>query len=203
MANDFDTRPTQFIVSGAEYTGSENAPEGSSGNAPIEVSGYIKWFDVSKGFGFIVQDNGGPDVLLHVSCLRRDGYFTAAEGARVVCDAINGKRGLQVLKLHSMDVSTAVHPSELPPPRTHVTVVPTSALVRMTVKWFNRTRGFGFASAGEGTPDVFLHMEILRQYGFADLKPGQDILVRYGPGSKGMMASEVRPIEGNQIPQSN
>jgi CspA family cold shock protein len=55
-----------------------------TGDTLIEVSGVIKWFDVAKGFGFIVPDNGMPDVLLHVTCLRRDGFQTAYEGARVV-----------------------------------------------------------------------------------------------------------------------
>src|SRR5580698_7964015 len=38
----------------------------------VEISGVIKWFDASKGYGFIVPDNGWPDVLLHVTVLRRD-----------------------------------------------------------------------------------------------------------------------------------
>ncbi len=120
---------------------------------PVEVAGAIKWFDVAKGFGFIVPDGGGPDILIHVTCLRRDGFLTAAEGSRVVVDAVQGRRGWQVLRIRAMDTTTAIHPSELPPPRTHVHVVPTSGLERMTVKWFNRTRGFGFANAGEGKPD--------------------------------------------------
>jgi CspA family cold shock protein len=202
MASDFVPRPAQSVVSSAEYKTNNVFLEEGAG-APVEITGYIKWFDVAKGFGFVVPDQGGADVLLHVSCLRRDGYQTAAEGARVVCTAVAGKRGMQVLKIHSMDTTTAVHPSDLPPPRAHVSVVPTSPLERMTVKWFNRIRGFGFANAGEGKPDIFLHMEILRQFGFADLKPGQEILVRYGPGSKGLMAAEVRPVDGQQIPVSN
>src|ERR1700694_3839966 len=52
----------------------------------VEISGVIKWFDASKGYGFIVPDNGWPDVLLHVTVLRRDGYQTAYEGARLVCE---------------------------------------------------------------------------------------------------------------------
>ena len=96
-----------------------------------------------------------------------------------------------------MDNSTAVHPAQMPAPRTHVTVTPSSGLERMTVKWFNRLRGFGFASKGEGEPDIFLHMETLRRYGIPDLKPGQVILVRYGNGSKGLMAAEVRLVEGD------
>src|SRR6476659_165737 len=116
----------------------------------IELSGVIKWFDVAKGFGFIIPDNGMPDVLLHVTCLRRDGYQTAYEGARVICEVLQRSKGLQAFRIVSMDESTAVHPAQMPPPRTHVTVTPTSGLERAQVKWFNRLRGFGFLTRGEG-----------------------------------------------------
>src|SRR5918992_3339072 len=159
----------------------------------IELTGAIKWFDVSKGFGFIVPDNGLPDVLLHVTCLRRDGYQVAYEGARVVCEVLQRARGLQAFRVLSMDDSTAIHPAQMPPPRTHVSVVPTSGLERAQVKWFNRLRGFGFLTRGEGTPDIFVHMETLLRFGLTELRPGQWVLVRYGPGPKGMMAAEVRP----------
>jgi cold shock protein len=162
----------------------------------VEVVGVIKWFDVSKGYGFIVPDSGMGDVLLHVTCLRRDGYQTAYEGARIVCEALQRPKGLQAFRVLSMDESTAVHPAQMPPPRTHVTVTPTSGLERAIVKWFNRLRGFGFLTRGEGTPDIFVHMETLRRYGITELRPGQTVLVRFGPGPKGMMASEVRPDGG-------
>ena len=164
----------------------------------IELTGVIKWFDVSKGYGFIVPDNGLPDVLLHVTCLRRDGFQTAYEGARVVCEALQRPRGLQAFRIISMDESTAVHPTQMPPARTHVTVAPTSGLERAQVKWFNRLRGFGFLTRGEGTPDIFVHMETLRRFGITELRPGQFVLVRFGPGPKGLMAAEVRP-EGTGI----
>jgi len=169
----------------------------------IELTGAIKWFDVAKGFGFIVPDNGLPDVLLHVTCLRRDGFQAAYEGARVVCEVLQRPKGLQAFRILSMDESTAVHPAQLPPARTHVTVNPTSGLERAQVKWFNRLRGFGFLTRGEGTPDIFVHMETLRRYGIAELRPGQTVLVRFGPGAKGLMAAEVHPYTGPRGPASH
>ncbi len=169
----------------------------------IALSGVIKWFDVAKGYGFIVPDNGMPDVLLHVTVLRRDGYQTAYEGARVRCEVLVRPKGLQAFRILSMDESTAIHPAQMPPPRTHVTVTPTSGLERVQVKWFNRLRGFGFLTRGEGTPDIFVHMETLRRFGMTELRPGQFVLVRYGPGPKGLMAAEVRPEGGPLGPASH
>jgi cold shock protein len=162
----------------------------------IELTGAIKWFDVSKGYGFIVPDNGMPDILLHVTCLRRDGFQTAYEGSRVVVEVLQRPKGLQAFRIVSMDDSTAVHPAQMEAPRTHVTVNPTSGLERAQVKWFNRLRGFGFLTRGEGTPDIFVHMETLRRYGITELRPGQTVLVRFGPGPKGLMAAEVHPDGG-------
>ena len=78
--------------------------------------------------------------------------------------------------------------------RTHVQVVPSSGYEIAIVKWFNRVKGFGFLTRGEGTEDIFLHMETVRRYGLAELKPGDSVLVRYGDGPKGLMATEVRPL---------
>ena len=183
--------------------GPESALTDEASSGVIEVAGLIKWFDVAKGYGFIVPDNGMADVLLHVTCLRRDGYQTAYEGSRVVCEALGGPKGLQAFRIISMDESSAVHPAQMPPARTHVTVAPTSGLERAQVKWFNRLRGFGFLTRGEGTPDIFVHMETLRRFGMTELRPGQFVLVRFGPGPKGLMAAEVRPESGSLGPASH
>jgi CspA family cold shock protein len=189
---------------GNEHSGSANREAldpfagVGEGNAVdlVEISGVIKWFDASKGYGFIIPDNGAADVLLHVTVLRRDGYQTAYEGARVVVECTQRSKGYQAFRVVSMDESTAIHPAQMLPPRTHVSVTPTSGLERAQVKWFNRLRGFGFLSCGEGTPDIFVHMETLRRFGMTELRPGQYVLVRFGPGSKGMMAAEIQPEGG-------
>ena len=161
-----------------------------------EIAGVIKWFDASKGYGFVIPDDGGPDVLLHVTCLRRSSFQTAYEGARVVCEALERPKGRQAFRVISMDETTAVRPPQLTPARTHTSVAPTSGLERVVVKWFNRVRGYGFLTRGEGTEDIFVHMETLRRYGMTELRPGQVVLVRYGDGPKGLMAAEILPEGG-------
>lgn len=167
----------------------------SAGLEVFEVAGSIKWFDASKGYGFIVPDNGHDAVLLHVTCLRAGGYQTAFEGARIHFHAIKRPKGMQAIRILDMDESSAIHPSQLPQ-RTHAFVQPESDWERAICKWFNRVRGFGFLTRGEGTPDVFVHMETLRRFGFTELRPGQIISIRYGYGEKGCMAAELRP-DGN------
>ncbi len=161
--------------------------------ATAQVTGKIKWFDISKGYGFITPDiDGISDILLHVNVLREGGFQTALEGALVQCTVKQGERGLQCVAIISIDMTTAVHPAELPQ-RTREIVIPTSGLERAIVKWFNRNKGFGFLSRGEGTEDIFIHMETLRRYGLAELRPGQVVLVRFGNGSHGLMAVEIHP----------
>lgn len=188
----------------AQFISEDNNVDEDIGVEVIEVAGVIKWFDVAKGFGFVVPDESGlPDVLLHVTCLRRDGFQTAYEGSRVVCEAVRRQKGFQAMRVLSMDESTAVHPSQLPPSRTHVQVTPSSGLEQVEVKWFNRVRGFGFLTRGDGSEDIFVHMETLRRFGITELRPGQHVLVRYGDGPKGKMVAEIRPVQPGGIPSSH
>lgn len=169
----------------------------------VEVAGYIKWFDVSKGFGFIVPDDGTPDVLLHVTCLRRDGFQTAYEGARIVCEVAERSRGFQAFRVISMDESTAKHTSQIEPSSSYTPVEAVSGFLPATVKWFNRIKGYGFLVLQETGEDVFIHMETLRRYGIAELRPGQVMTLRYGHGAKGLMVAEIRPADFSGLPASH
>jgi CspA family cold shock protein len=162
----------------------------------FEVSGSIKWFDLSKGYGFIVPDGDNGEIFLHVTCLRRGGFQVAQEGARVVCEAVRGSKGLQAVRILAMNDAMAIRPSQLPQ-RTHVVVVPESDWERAVVKWFNRLHGFGFLSCGQQRPDIFVHAETLRRCGFIELRPHQRVLVRYGKGPSGFVAAELKPDDSS------
>ncbi len=158
----------------------------------LEVTGHVKWFDAAKGYGFITPSDGSPDVLLHITCLRASGQKVLYENTWVRCEVLERPQGLQALRILEMDDSSAIHPTQASQ-RTHV-IEPESDWEKAYVKWFNRVRGFGFLSRGVGTPDVFVHMETLRRFGFTELRPGQVVEVRWGVGSKGLMAAELRPV---------
>ena len=182
--------------------GLANAPGPEENVNIFQVTGFVKWFDVARGYGFIIPDSGIRDVLIHLSCLLRDGFTAPLEGTRVVCEVVERQKGYQCLRVLDVDTSTAINPVERVA-RTHVDVEANAEWRKATVKWFNRTRGFGFATEGEGAPDIFIHMETLRKTAIAELMPDQIVYVRFGDGPKGKMAAEVRLSLNDDMPKAN
>ena len=165
-------------------------------NDTAVISGVVKWFDPSKGFGFVVSDGGGPDILLHVNVLRNYGQSSVADGARIELSAHKTERGVQATQVY------AVHPAQSSQSQVlsdivgvDPDVVAAIPIEPARVKWFDKSKGFGFANAFGRNDDIFLHIEVLRQSGLSDLQPGEALALRVIMGERGHMAAEVHAWE--------
>lgn len=145
------------------------------------ASGTLRWFDAERGHGFLVPDDGGPDVLIPAGCLRRYGASAPAEGARIVAvveKAAIGPRATDILALGDAEHTDAarVAPEPLRPAR---------------VKWFDRQRAYGFVNLLGDTRDVFLHAETLRRSGMRPPTDGEAVLCRVAHRARGYVVTEI------------
>ena len=171
----------------------QGSPQGDD-TAPIaECNGRVKWFNVTKGYGFVSLDSGEGDAFLHVTVLRQAGHEDVAPGVTLTCLAARGPKGFQVTAIVSLDLSTA---GPMPRPDTPDVPLPVDGddgdYAPCLVKWYNGERGYGFVCPPGTDKDVFVHAAILRRNGIDGLVPGQTVRARIGDGPKGLTVLDIR-----------
>ena len=193
-----------MIAEGEASTAME-PDESSAGPELAPITGRVKWFDATRGFGFLVSDDVEGDVLLHFSVLREHGRRSVPEGAIIECVPVKLDRGLQAKKVLSIDLTSAL------PQQPRSSIPPSERADRkaladaagdyepVEVKWFNRVRGYGFLKRPDeaGGEDVFVHMETVRIAHLPELQPGQPLEARIAPSAKGLTAVELRAADGS------
>ena len=163
----------------------------------VILKGHVKWFDTSKGYGFLVAEDGSGDILLHANVLKNFGRGSVAEGTSVDFEVQETERGRQVSRI--IDIEAPNDGMDPEGSDFGVPLVDGVEMVPARVKWFDKSKGFGFANSFKSNLDIFLHMEVLRHHGFSDLQSGEAIVIQIVDGPRGKMAGAIHAWDEPKI----
>lgn len=169
-----------------------------------QVVGHVKWFDPAKGYGFILPEDGSADILLHANVLRNFGQSSVADGTGITVEVAHTERGIQALSVIALDTAVSASRSGLADfVDVDLDLLDETELEPARIKWFDKAKGFGFANVFGQTDDIFVHIEVLRLAGLADLLPGEAVALRAIEGKRGLMAAEVLPWDRAVLEQED
>ncbi|MGR3434340.1 MAG: cold-shock protein [Shimia sp.] len=151
------------------------------------VSGVVKWFDLGKGFGFVVADGIPQDVMLHVNVVRKHGASGVMAGDKVRISAVASERGWQTVEL--LEVESVAMPDAL----SLREIDPKETALPARLKWFDKGKGYGFLNVFGEPDDVFVHIDVLRAGGMSEAAVGEAMCVTITRGAKGASAKAVYP----------
>lgn len=145
----------------------------------------VKWFNTTKGFGFVAPLNGTEDAFVHISALIPHNLQGLPEGASITCDLDVGERGLQVTNIIDLGPAPVLENDNF-----------SCRFVLGTVKFFNNRKGFGFATPDDGGTDIFVHMKALEKSGLGALQEGQRVRLKVLDNDKGPTAEGLQILTG-------
>jgi len=157
----------------------------------FQTEAVVKWFNLSKGFGFVAPVDGSSDAFIHSSVVSRAGLRDVAEGTKLLVQISDGAKGRQVQTI----VQVLGGGGEIQPPAPRLP--PTGPEIEMTgvVKWFKADKGFGFVTPDDGGRDVFVHRTVVLRAGAGLLESGQKLRMQVQMAAKGREASSIEILD--------
>ena len=167
---------------------------GGAGGMPPQVvgeaKGVVKFFNPQKGFGFIVRDDGGEDVFVHISAVEQAGLTDLADGQPLEFTLVDRGGRVSASNIRIEGEPLAVERAQAAPQRQL-----TGEKASGTVKFFNAMKGFGFIQRDDGQPDAFVHISAVERAGMPTLSEGDRLSFELEVDRRGKHAAvNLQPI---------